>query len=524
LGIGVAIVNLSEHQTNSAGTSGGQKEQNQWLGFLAVFTCCVTSGFAGVYFEYVLKTGPIQQSVHYRNFQLAFWSILFAIIHIVASTDMSHIQTYGLFQGFDGIVVVIIIAQALTGFIVSMMIKYADAVLKGFAISIAALVASVASIFLFHTEVNAMLFVGGSFIAISVKMYSSSGATASGRNEQKGFKWEQVLLPTSKSSIIIGVLLIFVFALRNIIGIHKTVLSSKAAKAKNDMLTLSTDEQEYIANTQDKNALFFNATSKKSIVLPNTQDKKISFFNAATNKTFVLPTDTEYIANELKPFDVSWTNGAKYLRNTVDITTRGKEGNCGVSLDVVAWLMDKVNERGGVLILAYGELIHFHREKDFVDAETGKYIDDDFDFWAPVEMMKILSELEPELFDRFGFTVRYFVNRRGYIVLAQVLASCGLLNLKVGKVQSSQPGIEIYPLAFKDDKGSRLLDLWQGNEFQSDLMYPPKHIQFVSTGIKKGTSITLRLQLPNAELHIMTCLYGNWSIPSSKHAGYTGKC
>lgn len=50
LGLGVAIVNLSEHQINNASSSNVTTSvdgRNQKLGFLAVFISCITSGFAG---------------------------------------------------------------------------------------------------------------------------------------------------------------------------------------------------------------------------------------------------------------------------------------------------------------------------------------------------------------------------------------------------------------------------------------------------------------------------------------------
>jgi len=51
-----------------------------------------------------------------------------------------------------------------------MMLKYADAILKGFAIYMAVIVASVASIFLFDTKIDGMFFVGASMVGIAVKI------------------------------------------------------------------------------------------------------------------------------------------------------------------------------------------------------------------------------------------------------------------------------------------------------------------------------------------------------------------
>ena len=66
--------------------------------------------------------------------------------------------------------------QGMTGFVVSMMFKYADAVLKGFATSIAIVVATITSFFLFPNETttlfNSMFIIGSTMVIIAVKMYS----------------------------------------------------------------------------------------------------------------------------------------------------------------------------------------------------------------------------------------------------------------------------------------------------------------------------------------------------------------
>jgi len=188
LGLGVAVVNISEYHAKAANspTNGQQigansKVQNHTLGLLAVVISCITSGFAGVYFEYILKkksntdtTITLNEkplSLNCRNFQLAFWSFLFAVFQIIVH-DLDKVKNFGLFHGFDSIVILVVIAQGITGFVVSLMILYADALLKGFAISVAAVVATVASIPLFGTHIGPTFIVGASMVGIAVKMYS----------------------------------------------------------------------------------------------------------------------------------------------------------------------------------------------------------------------------------------------------------------------------------------------------------------------------------------------------------------
>merc|ERR1712060_804758 len=66
---GVAMVQLSDvKESASAGP-----EQSKVVGFTAALTACMLSGFAGVYFEKILKGSDI--SVWMRNVQLALLSV-----------------------------------------------------------------------------------------------------------------------------------------------------------------------------------------------------------------------------------------------------------------------------------------------------------------------------------------------------------------------------------------------------------------------------------------------------------------
>jgi UDP-sugar transporter A1/2/3 len=130
LGFGVAFIHLSEYNAKmSAGDEPAEQVEeevgNQILGLISVLICCFTSGMSGVYFEYILKKSPNKASVHCRNFHLASWSLLLAIIGI-CTKDIGQVMEYGLFHGFDAWVVFVVVNQGMTGFVVSMMIKYAD--------------------------------------------------------------------------------------------------------------------------------------------------------------------------------------------------------------------------------------------------------------------------------------------------------------------------------------------------------------------------------------------------------------
>jgi len=191
LGFGVALIHLSDYQagkkTEPSAAEVIESGQNHFLGLIAVLICCVTSSFSGVYFEWVLKRSPTQLSVHCRNFHLASWSLSFAVLHILFK-DFAQVKEYGLFHGFDMLVVLVVIAQGITGFVVSMMIKYASAVLKGFAISISAVFATLVSVPLFGASISPSFAVAASMVVIAVKMYSHYEVKAESKSSVESTK------------------------------------------------------------------------------------------------------------------------------------------------------------------------------------------------------------------------------------------------------------------------------------------------------------------------------------------------
>lgn len=265
-------------------------------------------------------------------------------------------------------------------------------------------------------------------------------------------------------------------------------------------------------------------------------------FTSTVNETFRIPTDINYLAKwgcadqyfrETEEAEIATygkfayffrkrakvlTDGkfVRYLREVADIAARGKLGKCTPALDVVGWLMDKINAKNGTLMIQAGGLIHIHREKEFISKKTGKYIDDDIDLWASLETVVHIGQLEPELFSRFGWTIRAWINSDDYLVFMNIIASCEHTPKAIPNfIKSSQPGIEIYPLAVIAINGTPIVkDLWQGTQLPESMVFPPQHIRFNST----GASEPLHLQLPHKALDVLACMYGNWTVPSKEHA------
>uniref|UniRef100_A0A672T5A1 UDP-N-acetylglucosamine transporter-like n=1 Tax=Sinocyclocheilus grahami TaxID=75366 RepID=A0A672T5A1_SINGR len=118
---------------------------SQLMGLLAVLVACFSSGFAGVYFEKILKES--KQSVWIRNIQLGLFGLIFGLGGVFAY-DGERVQENGLFQGYNHVTWTVVALQALGGLVIAAVIKYADNILKGFATSISIILSTLISYFL----------------------------------------------------------------------------------------------------------------------------------------------------------------------------------------------------------------------------------------------------------------------------------------------------------------------------------------------------------------------------------------
>ncbi|XP_021184578.2 UDP-N-acetylglucosamine transporter [Helicoverpa armigera] len=164
LAAGVALVQLSStEKTNVAKPH--LPEQSKILGFSAALAACFISGFAGIYFEKVLKESDI--SVWMRNVQLSLLSLPFGTITYLVNEGTQN----NLLKGFDGFVWYLVILQAAGGLIVAVVVKYADNILKGFATSVAIIISCIASIYIFDFNLTVQFAVGTLFVIVSIFLY-----------------------------------------------------------------------------------------------------------------------------------------------------------------------------------------------------------------------------------------------------------------------------------------------------------------------------------------------------------------
>lgn len=142
--------------------------QNRMLGLWSALGACFLSGFAGIYFEKILKGAEI--SVWMRNVQLSLLSIPFGLLTCFVN-DASPIYHHGFFHGYDLFVWYLVLLQAGGGLIVAVVVKYADNILKGFATSLAIIFSCIASIYIFNFNLTLQFSAGALLVIASIFLY-----------------------------------------------------------------------------------------------------------------------------------------------------------------------------------------------------------------------------------------------------------------------------------------------------------------------------------------------------------------
>ncbi|XP_074544229.1 solute carrier family 35 member A3b [Halichoeres trimaculatus] len=137
---------------------------SQFMGLMAVLMACVSSGFAGVYFEKILK--ETKQSVWIRNIELGLFSFVFGVIGMIVY-DGKKVRESGIFQGYNTITWIVVFLQAVGGLVIAVVIKYADNILKGFATSISIILSAVFSYFLLDDFNPTSVFFPGAVLVIT---------------------------------------------------------------------------------------------------------------------------------------------------------------------------------------------------------------------------------------------------------------------------------------------------------------------------------------------------------------------
>lgn len=160
---GVALVQMPSGDT-PAKASAAADSSDSMIGLFCVLAACVSSGFAGVFFEKILKTTNV--SLWMRNLQLAFFSI-FGGFFMCWLYDYEAIEKNGFFQGYNNTIWIVVMLQAYGGLVIALVVKYADNILKGFAVSLSIILSSFFSWFFLGDFYPSLTFALGAAVVLA---------------------------------------------------------------------------------------------------------------------------------------------------------------------------------------------------------------------------------------------------------------------------------------------------------------------------------------------------------------------
>ena len=167
---GVALVQMP---SDSGGGVSNNTGKNPTIGLVAILSACMSSGFAGVYFEMMVKTsvdGEIP-SIWLKNVQLALFGFFFAIWGVYVK-DGEIVALNGFLGGYNEVVWTVIFLQAFGGLVIAAVIKYADNILKGFASSLSIIFSALISYYLGDFTLTNNFVLGGILVLASTMMYT----------------------------------------------------------------------------------------------------------------------------------------------------------------------------------------------------------------------------------------------------------------------------------------------------------------------------------------------------------------
>lgn len=184
VGISLVQINNSSEKKN--------ENYNQILGLLTVIVCCkfiygyrfhsecafsfrflsgICSGFAGVYFEKIVKNTDL--TLWICNIQLAMVSILTNFV-VMYTIDRHRIEKFGIFHDYSSLVWFAVVLDSIGGLIVGLVLKYSDNILKGFASAISIVLACFVAMIFFHFRLSVLFASGSVLVIIATLIYSNA--------------------------------------------------------------------------------------------------------------------------------------------------------------------------------------------------------------------------------------------------------------------------------------------------------------------------------------------------------------
>lgn len=167
--------------TVSSTTTRESVSGNVEVGLMAVALGSFLSSLAAILVEAAMKPRPYTPTEHadiarnmwLRNCQLSLAGTVISLA-VVGLRDWKQAVEHGLFQGYGPLVWLIIFLQSMVGIVVSLVITYADNILKGFATSLSVLLSTLASAMMLNFKVTPFFAAGASLVLLATYQYHAA--------------------------------------------------------------------------------------------------------------------------------------------------------------------------------------------------------------------------------------------------------------------------------------------------------------------------------------------------------------
>jgi len=143
-----------------------------YLGLLAMLGACTCSGYAGTYLEKLFK--QFSSSVWTTNLRLQVFCL--PVSALATLSELESIAGGGFFQGWSGITCAAVLDNAIGGFLVAFAMKYADNILKTFAVSMSLVLNCLLSATFLSVHLTPQAITGVALVIAATFLYSVAGS------------------------------------------------------------------------------------------------------------------------------------------------------------------------------------------------------------------------------------------------------------------------------------------------------------------------------------------------------------
>jgi UDP-sugar transporter A1/2/3 len=178
LTLGVMIFQSSQGTSKTPTISSLVSPSDVTVGFSLMMVACVSSGFAGTATEKILKES--KNSIWANNFQIAILSLIPASLPISYASYFSTTATsstgtaisFHPLEAFNIWTWSVIVLNIVGGLLVSMVVKFADSILKAFAASVAVILTFAITFLFMGARFSLLSLLGATLVIVAVLAYN----------------------------------------------------------------------------------------------------------------------------------------------------------------------------------------------------------------------------------------------------------------------------------------------------------------------------------------------------------------